>query len=226
MSPDAVDLFLGDLRNVFGALEGLSVPTIALVEGVALGGGLELALCCDIRILAGVAHDKSKGKEGKGGAVIGLPETTLGIIPGAGGTQRLTRLIGSSLAKDLIFSGRRIGGQEALELGIAQYLVPADTHTTIHDGDSGTGSCKDNQGRSGILQRGIQLAETYIAQSPLAITMAKKAIGNALDTPLEQGLDYERKCYEVCMESEDRQEGLRAFAEKRAPVYGRPRAKL
>ncbi|XP_074286019.1 putative enoyl-CoA hydratase 2, mitochondrial isoform X2 [Silene latifolia] len=117
MSPMEVQSFVNDLRSAFSLLEALPIPTIAVIEGAALGGGLEMALSCDLRIC---------GEN----AVLGLPETGLAIIPGAGGTQRLPRLVGKSVAKDLIFTGRKVSGAEAYSMGLANYCVaPASAYS-------------------------------------------------------------------------------------------------
>ncbi|KAL8514175.1 hypothetical protein ACS0TY_013344 [Phlomoides rotata] len=112
MSPSEVHDYVNSLRSTFSYLEALCIPTIAVIEGAALGGGLEMALSCDLRIC---------GED----AVLGLPETGLAIIPGAGGTQRLPRLVGKSTAKELIFTGRKIGARDAVSIGLANYCVPA-----------------------------------------------------------------------------------------------------
>ncbi|KAJ6946982.1 hypothetical protein NC651_001623 [Populus alba x Populus x berolinensis] len=112
MTPSEVQDFVNSLRSTFSLIEALNVPTVAVIEGAALGGGLEMALSCDLRIC---------GED----AVLGLPETGLAIIPGAGGTQRLPRLVGKSLAKELIFTGRKIDGREAMSMGLVNYSVPA-----------------------------------------------------------------------------------------------------
>ncbi|XP_028079555.1 probable enoyl-CoA hydratase 2, mitochondrial isoform X2 [Camellia sinensis] len=112
MSSSEVQAFVNSLRSTFSYLEALHIPTIAVIEGAALGGGLEMALSCDLRIC---------GED----AVLGLPETGLAIIPGAGGTQRLPRLVGRSVAKELIFCGRKVGGRDAVSMGLVNHCVPA-----------------------------------------------------------------------------------------------------
>ncbi|BFZ57910.1 hypothetical protein PYCC9005_004965 [Savitreella phatthalungensis] len=203
MSPPEVDTFLKHMRSTFRSLELLSVPTVACIDGHALGGGLEIALATDMRVVGPSAK-------------LALPETRLGIIPGAGGTQRLTRLIGASKTKELVFSARTLGPAEAVSLGIAlsaEDIAPAAT----------------------AIEAGTALLETFVVNSPVGIRNAKKAIDYAVGTSekhdgtytLDRGLDFERACYEDCMDKEDRQEGLLAFKEKRKPVYGLPRkAKL
>ncbi|KAI0307211.1 ClpP/crotonase-like domain-containing protein [Multifurca ochricompacta] len=178
--------FLGDLRTALSKLETLPMPTIAAIDGPALGGGLELALACDLRV---AGHTVTK---------IGLPETRLGIIPGAGGTQRATRLLGLSKAKDLIFTGRSLTAYEAEELGLVDYL--SDEGTPASD-------------------RALSLAREIAANAPLALRSAKLAISRALELSLEPGLDFERAAYEPLLQTKDREEALHAFKEKRNPVF-------
>ncbi|HTE55432.1 MAG TPA: enoyl-CoA hydratase-related protein [Kofleriaceae bacterium] len=159
-------------------------PTIAAMSGPALGGGLELALACDFRI---AAED----------AVMGLSEVRLGIMPGAGGTQRLTRLLGVSRAKELVMTGRRIDARRALEIGLVSRVVPA----------------------AELRAAAEELAGELSACAPLSVSMAKQAIDQGVGLPLDQALALERRCYEVTLASEDRNEGLRAFAEKRPPRF-------
>jgi len=186
MSQLQVDKFLSDLRAALGKLENLPMPTIAAIDGPALGGGLELALTCDLRV-AGNSVTK-----------IGLPETKLGIIPGAGGTQRLTRLLGLAKAKNLIFTGRALAANEALDYGVVDYVSA------------------ENESAS---DRALRLAEEISVNAPLALRAAKQAISRAPELALEPGLDFERASYEVLLKSKDRVEALEAFKEKRAPVF-------
>ncbi|KAJ6932975.1 enoyl-CoA hydratase 2 [Populus alba x Populus x berolinensis] len=184
MTPSEVQNFVNSLRSTFSFIEALRVPTIAVIEGAALGGGLEMALSCDLRIC---------GED----AVLGLPETGLAIIPGAGGTQRLPRLVGKSLAKELIFTGRKIGGREAMPMGLANYSVPAgEAHS-----------------------KALEIAREIIQKGPVAIRMAKKAINEGLEIDLPSALELEEECYEQILNTKDRLEGLAAFAEKRKPRY-------
>ncbi|CAN1333705.1 Probable enoyl-CoA hydratase 2, mitochondrial [Linum perenne] len=162
----------------------LRVPTIAVIEGVALGGGLEMALSCDLRIC---------GEN----AVLGLPETGLAIIPGAGGTQRLPRIVGKAVAKELIFTGRRIGGQEAMSIGLANYTVPAWTARS----------------------KALEIAREINQKGPIAIRLAKKAINEGIEMDMERALEFEKDCYKQLVDTNDRLEGLAAFAEKRKPRY-------
>ena len=159
-------------------------PTIAALSGVALGGGLELALACDFRIAVEEA-------------VMGLSEVRLGIMPGAGGTQRLARLVGVARAKELVMTGRRIDAQRALEIGLVGRVVPA----------------------AQLMAAADELAGELAACAPLSLAMAKQAIDQGIGLPLDQALALERRCYDVTLRSEDRNEGLRAFAEKRPPRF-------
>ncbi|GAA6059164.1 hypothetical protein JCM10212_005509 [Sporobolomyces blumeae] len=178
--------FLYNLRRLLGELEDLPVPTIAAIDGPALGGGLELALACDLRV-AGSTVSK-----------IGLPETRLAIIPGAGGTQRLSRLIGTSQAKDLIFTAKVMTAEEAHARGIVNYVAKEDQTAS----DAATDVAKD------MLEAG-----------PLALRAAKTAIDVGAQLDQESGLDVERLSYQTILQTKDRLEGLAAFAEKRKPVY-------
>lgn len=186
MSRADVDKFLWDLRAALGRLENLPMPTIAAIDGPALGGGLELALACDLRV---AGHSVTK---------IGLPETKLGIIPGAGGTQRLTRLLGISKAKNLIFTGRALTAHEALEFGVVDYVSEED---------------------KSAVDKALVLAEEISENAPLALRAAKQAINRAPELALEAGLDFERSSYEPLLKTKDRDEALEAFKEKRKPVF-------
>ncbi|KAL3640769.1 hypothetical protein CASFOL_015737 [Castilleja foliolosa] len=184
MSPYEVHDFVKSLRSTFSYLEALSIPTIAVIEGAALGGGLEMALSCDLRIC---------GED----AVLGLPETGLAIIPGAGGTQRLPRLVGKSMAKELIFTSRKISGRNAFSMGLVNHCVPA------------------GQARS----KALEIAREIKSKGPLAIRMAKRAIDGGSELDMTTGLELEEECYEQLLHTNDRLEGLAAFAEKRKPNY-------
>jgi len=186
MTKSQVDKFLSDLRNALGKLENLPLPTIAAIDGPALGGGLELSLSSDLRV---AGHDVK---------AIGLPETRLGIIPGAGGTQRVTRLLGLSRAKDLIFTSRILGAAQALQYGLVDYV--SDEGTTA-------------------MERSLQLAQEIVVNAPLALKAAKQAISRAPELALEPGLDFERASYESLLTTKDRTEALEAFKEKRRPVF-------
>ena len=184
MTQPEVERFVKSLRAAFTELEDLPLPTIAAIEGAALGGGLELALACDLRVAGGAAK-------------LGLPETGLAIIPGAGGTQRLPRLIGRSKAKELIFTGRRIGPDEAAALGLADHAVPAGQ----------------------ALDKAMEIAREILPNGPVALRVAKTAVNRGLEVDREAGLAIERACYAEVIPTKDRLEGLAAFREKRKPVY-------
>ncbi|KAM0746274.1 ClpP/crotonase [Meredithblackwellia eburnea MCA 4105] len=186
MSQDQVYQFLTSLRAMLRELEEVDVPTIAVMEGPALGGGLEISLGCDFRV---ASRKVTK---------LGLPETKLAIIPGAGGTQRLTRLVGPTKAKSLIYSGRAFTATEGYELGVIDFLA--------------------EEGQSAI-DKAKEVAKSFAGSGPIALRAAKKAINGGVDLPLEQALTLEQECYELVLGTEDRLEGLKAFAEKRAPIY-------
>lgn len=184
MTPEQTRAFLRKIRGIMDIVERVPQPTIAAVEGVAFGGGCELALSCDIRVL---------GRNAK----IGLTETSLGIIPGAGGTQRLPRLIGASKAKELIFTARRLDAEGALAWGLANHVVDA-----------------------GFAVSKAQAIAAEIAKcAPLAVEAAKAAIDGGIGVGISEGLLLEQRAYEVTLYTEDRKEALQAFAEKRAPVF-------
>jgi len=176
--------FIFTIRNLFTSIEYLNKPVIAAINGVALGGGTELALACDIRIAAMNAS-------------MGLTETRLAIIPGAGGTQRLPRLIGRGKAKELIFTGRRVDAREALQIGLVNQ---------IYDPES-------------LLEECQKMAAMICETGPIAIEQAKYAINYGLETDLHTGLGIESNAYWVTIPTEDRLEGLAAFQAKRKPVY-------
>ena len=176
--------FIFTIRNLFTSIEYLNKPVIAAINGVALGGGTELALACDIRIAAMNAS-------------MGLTETRLAIIPGAGGTQRLPRLIGRGKAKELIFTGRRVDAREALQIGLVNQICDPDS----------------------LLEACQEMAAMICETGPIAIEQAKYAINYGLETDLHTGLGIESNAYWITVPTEDRLEGLAAFQEKRKPVY-------
>lgn len=165
-------------------IENMKMPVIAVLNGAAFGGGLELALGCDIRIAAD--HVKT-----------GLTETSLAIIPGAGGTQRLTRLIGIGKAKKLIFTAKPVTAGEALELGLVEQVISGDH----------------------LLDEAMEMAKLIAKNGPVALTQAKTAINRGFQTDITTGLAIEHLCYRETIPTEDRIEGLQAFKEKRKPVY-------
>ncbi|WNZ65736.1 enoyl-CoA hydratase-related protein [Myxococcus sp. MxC21-1] len=171
-------------HRVMAALEALPIPTIAAVNGFALGGGSELALACDVIY----ASEKAK---------LGLPEVGLGVIPGFGGTQRLTRVVGRARAKELIFTGDRIDAAKAKEIGMVLEVLPAD----------------------GLLAHCRAVAEKILKNSPLAISKAKQVIEAGADQDLRAANDIERKAFGDLFGSEDQREGMKAFLEKRTATF-------
>ncbi|ABF89228.1 3-hydroxybutyryl-CoA dehydratase [Myxococcus xanthus DK 1622] len=171
-------------HRVMAALEALPIPTIAAVNGFALGGGSELALACDFIY----ASEKAK---------LGLPEVGLGVIPGFGGTQRLTRVVGRARAKELIFTGDRIDAAKAKEIGMVLEVLPAD----------------------GLLAHCRAVAEKIVKNSPLAISKAKQVIEAGADQDLRAANDIERKAFGDLFGSEDQREGMKAFLEKRPATF-------
>ncbi|MFJ5766132.1 enoyl-CoA hydratase [Lysinibacillus sp. NPDC093210] len=184
MSDQQVKQIVHLIGATIAKVESLAQPVIAVLNGVAFGGGLELALACDLRIAA--THIK-----------VGLTETSLGIIPGAGGTQRLPRLIGIGKAKELIYTARRIDAEEAKHLGIVEY---------VYEGHE-------------VQERAQQLAREMAKNAPLSLIQAKNAINNGVEVDLATGLKIESLAYSALIPTEDRLEGLQAFQEKRAPQY-------
>jgi enoyl-CoA hydratase/carnithine racemase len=184
MSDDDVRRQLLAYRSDLGWLSESPFPSIACINGVAFGGGLELALLCDLRVAA--EH-----------AVLALPETGLGIIPGAGGTQRLPHLIGAARAKEMILLGRRVDAPTALQWGLLNAVFGADR----------------------LLTECLEWLAPIARGAPIAQAAALRAIRAAETTPLAEGLALELTHYESCLVSEDRKEALNAFAEKRKPEF-------
>ncbi|MGF9977669.1 enoyl-CoA hydratase-related protein [Viridibacillus arvi] len=172
------------IGEVFSAIENLPQPTIAMINGYAFGGGTELALACDFRF---AADD----------VLLGLTETSLGIIPGAGGTQRLPRLIGEAKALELILTAKRLQAEEALAYGLLTKV----------------------EKREDLLTKTVAFAELMLANGPIALQQAKFAIKHGMNTDLQTGLHIERKAYEITIPTEDRIEALNAFSEKRKPNF-------
>ncbi|XP_005582286.2 methylglutaconyl-CoA hydratase, mitochondrial isoform X1 [Macaca fascicularis] len=188
MSSSEVGPFVSKIRAVINDIANLPVPTIAAIDGLALGGGLELALACDIRVAASSAK-------------MGLVETKLAIIPGGGGTQRLPRAIGMSLAKELIFSARVLDGQEAKAVGLISHVL------------------EQNQEGDAAYRKALDLAREFLPQGPVAMRVAKLAINQGMEVDLVTGLAIEEACYAQTIPTKDRLEGLLAFKEKRPPRY-------
>lgn len=184
MTPEEAEGFVAGLRRAFTRVAELPMPVIAALEGAAFGGGLELALAADLRVAGAEAR-------------MGLVETSLAIIPGAGGTQRLPRLIGAARAKELMFTARRLGAEEAGRLGLVDRVVPAGQ----------------------ALDTALGLAREILPNGPIALRMVKRAVEGGLDLDLEAGLELEARCYAQVLPTQDRLEGLAAFREKRKPLY-------
>ncbi|HEV2911909.1 MAG TPA: enoyl-CoA hydratase-related protein [Pyrinomonadaceae bacterium] len=176
------DVMLG--RSLFTAIDAFTKPVIAMVNGYCLGGGCELALACDLRIASETAS-------------FGQPEINLGIIPGGGGTQRLTRLVGEGKAMELILTGDIIDAHTAFNLGLVNMVVPP----------------ADLEGRT------MELASRIAEKSPIALRMAKEAVKAASRSNLDEGLRREVDLFALCFSSEDKDEGVRAFLEKRKPAF-------
>ncbi|KIH91791.1 methylglutaconyl-CoA hydratase [Sporothrix brasiliensis 5110] len=200
--------FLGSLRGTLTALQALPIPTIAAVSSLALGGGLELALATHMRVLTS-------------NAVVALPETRLGIIPGAGGTYRLPMLIGMARARDLVLTGRRVSAPEAYFLGIADRLVEVIQEPPAEEKEQSEQSEEDKQkaqldlldtARRAALSEAVRLAEEICEGGPIAIRAALQAVQFPAET-------VENKMYERVVATEDRNEALKAFGEKRRPEF-------
>jgi len=171
-------------EKICSALENLEKPVIAAINGYALGGGLEVAMACDLRIASE-------------NAFMGQTEVNIGLIPGWGGTQRLTRLVGKTKAKELVFTGKRIDAKTAEQLGILNLVVPADKF------------------RETVRQFALELAQ----KAPVALRVAKSVINKGTDMSLDAALAMEREGFGVVASTEDLQEGVSAFAEKRKPAF-------
>ena len=171
-------------QETFDKIEKLGKPVIAAVNGFGLGGGCELLLACDIRIAADVAK-------------LGLPETNLGVLPGGGGTQRMARLVGSGMAKMLIFSGEIIDSAEALRIGLVERVVPAEE----------------------LIPTVMAFAKKLAAKAPLALAESKAAINNAFALPLDEGCALEAAAFGRLAATEDAKEGTSAFMEKRKATF-------
>ena len=175
---------IGKLRKSLDAVYGLNKPVIAAINGFALGGGCELAMCCDLRIAADTAK-------------FSQPEINLGLIPGAGGTQRLSRLVGMAKAKELIYLGDMIDAQTALSMGLVNRVVPAGS----------------------LMDETTAVARKLLSKSSITLALAKEAITKGAEMSLTSGLDYEAQCFDVCFATQDMKEGTGAFMAKRKPDF-------
>jgi len=179
-----VTLYQNRRLDQWDTIRGLHTPVVAAVSGYCLGGGCELAMVCDLI----VASETAK---------FGQPEINLGVLPGAGGTQRLTRAVGKAIAMDMILTGRMIGAREALTLGLVARVVA----------------------REAWLDEAKRVASEIAAKGPIAVRLAKEAVDQAFEVPLSAGVEFERRAFYLARSSEDATEGLTAFVEKRAPDF-------
>jgi enoyl-CoA hydratase len=169
---------------VFGRIRTIRKPIIAAVSGWTLGGGCEIAMSCDMIVASQTAR-------------FGLPEVTIGVIPGAGGTQRLTHAVGKALAMEMILNNRMLSAQEALQHGLVNRVVPVDAY----------------------LDEALKLAEEIASRAPLAVRAAKKMINQTYERTLAESLTVEKQEFYNLFASEDQKEGMKAFAEKRKPNW-------
>lgn len=172
-------------QSILSYIENLEKPVIAAINGYALGSGCELAMACDIRIASEFAK-------------LGQPETKLGLIPGHAGTQRLSRLVGTAKAKELIFTSAIIDAQEALKIGLVNKTVPADE----------------------LMTETMKLARTIIEMGPMAVKLSKTVINRGTDSNFTTGASYESEAFSVCFSTPEAREGMNAFLEKRKPKWG------
>lgn len=180
----AIDMYRQDSISLWDAVARVKKPIIAAVSGVALGGGCELAMACDIIVASETAR-------------FGQPEINIGTLPGAGGTQRLTRAVGKSLAMEVILAGRMLTAEEARAAGLVSRVVPREFY----------------------LSEAQKLAREIAARSPVAVQLAKEAVLQAFETSLAGGIQLERRLFYMSFASEDQKEGMRAFVEKRRPEF-------
>lgn len=180
----AIDMLEIDQFSTWDQIKKTKKPLIAAVSGFALGGGCELAMTCDMII----ASESAK---------FGQPEIKIGTMPGAGGTQRLTRAVGKAKAMELVLTGRFISGEEAMQYGLVNKVVPVEMY----------------------MHEATQLAKEIASMSPVSAKLAKESVNRAFETHLEEGLFFERKNFYLTFASEDQKEGMQAFVEKRKPEY-------
>ena len=179
-----VDMMGSPFIGYWDAVQQIAKPVVAAVSGYCLGGGCELAMICDLIVASDTAQ-------------FGQPEINLGIIPGAGGTQRLTRAVGKSVAMDMILTGRRISAQEALHFGLVSRVFPA----------------------ASFLDDSIALATEIAEKAPVALRVAKEAVNRAFESSLAEGVLFERRAFNLLFATEDQKEGMAAFVEKRKPAW-------
>lgn len=181
---DAISMLSSRQITRWEAIKRFSKPLIAAVSGWALGGGMELVLACDMV----VAGDNAK---------FGQPEIKIGVMPGAGGTQRLTKVVGKARAMEMVLTGLTISADEALQWGLVNHVVAKER----------------------VVPRALELAEMIAAMPPIAVRLAKESVLTALDTPLEIGLTHERRLFSLLFASDDQKEGMQAFLDKRTPHF-------
>ncbi|MDZ7843298.1 MAG: enoyl-CoA hydratase-related protein [Anaerolineales bacterium] len=184
VSASTVDMLKSNFIPLFDQLQKIQKPLIAAVSGFCLGGGNELALACDLIIASETAR-------------FGQPEINLGVIPGAGGTQRLPRVVGKALAMEMVLNNRTLSAEEALSFQLINHVYPVEDY----------------------LEQALQLAQEIAQRAPLAVITAKKMINHAYETPLQEGLDDERRSFYMLFSTQDQQEGMEAFLEKRSPSW-------
>jgi enoyl-CoA hydratase len=180
----AVDMLLRDRIALWDRARQVTKPLIAAVAGYALGGGCELAMLCDIIVAAENAR-------------FGQPEINLGLIPGAGGTQRLTRTVGKFVASDMVLSGRMLNAEEALRFGLAARIVPQEI----------------------VVEEAVRLGKELARKAPIAVRLAREAITHAFEGRVDDGIEFERKLFYFLFATKDAHEGMRAFVDKRQPTY-------
>ena len=180
----AVEMLIRDQFARWDRIRKIKKPLIAAVSGFALGGGCELAMTCDIIIASETAK-------------FGQPEINIGVMPGAGGTQRLTRAVGKAKAMEMVLTGKMIGAEEAMRWGLVNKVVPVESY----------------------FEEAKSLAREIASKPPIAVRLAKEAVLKAFDTTIEGGLEFERKNFYMLFASEDQKEGMKAFSEKRKPKW-------
>jgi enoyl-CoA hydratase len=180
----SVDMLLRNTIGLWDRARRVSRPLIAAVAGYALGGGCELAMLCDIIVAAENAR-------------FGQPEINIGLMPGAGGTQRLTRFVGKSIASDMVLTGRMLGAEEAFQRGLVARVVPQEI----------------------IVEEGVRLAKEIAARAPISVRLAREAVNRAFEGRVDDGIDFERKAFYLLFATRDAHEGMHAFIDRRQPTY-------
>ncbi len=183
-SASAVEMLTGSFVELFDGIRKARKPVIAAVSGYALGGGCELAMSCDMI----VASETAK---------FGQPEITIGVIPGAGGTQRLTRAVGKAIAMEMVLNNRTLSAQEALQFGLVNRVAPTERY----------------------LDEALMLATDVASRAPLAVRLGKESVNKAFETSLAEGLEFERRAFYFLFATDDQKEGMAAFVEKREPKW-------